>query len=84
MVYPDSFINCLKQTLLQRKDNGYRFTRDDITYIRGCTRLTKGKIEKWAERVRAKYSAEKLVAFLKTEKKYKVFLFKPAWITVCR
>ena len=75
MVYPEHVTNCLKQTLLQRKDNGYRFTRDDVVYIREHTQLTKGKIEKWAENTRAKYSAEKLVAFLMPVKESKVFLF---------
>jgi len=76
MVYPEHVTNCLKQTLLQRKDNGYCFTKDDVVYIRERTQLTKGKIEKWAENTRANYSAEKLVTFLKTEKKNKVFIFR--------
>ena len=67
--------NVLKRTLLQREANGYCFTKDDIAYLITRTQLTKAQIEKWAEKTRAKYPGNKLVAFLTNVKESKVYFF---------
>ena len=75
MVYPEHVTNCLKQTLLQRKDNGYFFTAADIAFLVERTQLPKAHVEKWAKNARFKNPGDKLVLFLKTLKKDKVFYF---------
>ena len=75
MAYPAAVTNCLKQTLLQRSDNGYRFTAEDVAFLVERTRLPKAHVEKWAKNARFKNPGDKMVLFLKTVKKDKVFLF---------
>ena len=54
--YPPATITALKDTLLSRRDAGYRFTPDDVTALEAKTRLERAKIIEWAHNVRQFYA----------------------------
>ena len=65
--YSDPDLTLLKQTMLQREADGWRFTPEDVAALVARTALSKQQVEKWGSNLPVHHPGDKLVAYLQRE-----------------
>ena len=70
--YSDPDLTLLKQTMLQREADGWRFTPEDVAALVARTALSKQQVEKWGSNLPVHHPGDKLVAYLQREAEDKV------------